>query len=130
MKEIKVHESLQLEQIVTEQMLAYHVGSGFVSVYATPMMIAFMEQVAATCLQPFLDEGYTSVGTMMQTTHTAATPIGMKVYVKAEIIAVDRKKVTFEITAHDEKDCIGKALHERFIVHKETFENKANNKKD
>lgn len=129
MKEIKLHTSLQLEQIVSEQMLACHVGSGSVNVYATPMMIAFMEQAAATCLQSFLDEGYTSVGTMIQTTHTAATPVGMKVSVNAEIIAVDRKKVTFEITAHDEKDCIGKAIHERFIVQKEVFETKAASKK-
>lgn len=128
MKEIKLHEVLEMEKNVTKEMLACHVGSGSVSVYATPMMIAFMEQVAASCLQPFLDEGYTSVGTMIQTSHTAATPVGMKVHVKAEIIAVDRKKVTFEIIAHDEKDCIGKAIHERFIVHKETFENKANSK--
>lgn len=125
MKEIQINAYMEKEQIVTDTMLACHVGSGTVSVYATPMMIAFMENTAAACLQQFLDDGETSVGTMIQTTHTAPTPVGMKVCVHAEIIAVDRKKVTFSITAYDEKDCIGKAIHERFIVQKDKFEQKA-----
>ena len=77
------------------------------------------------CLQPFLEEGETSVGVLMHTTHDAATPAGMKVRISAEIIAVDRKKVTFSIIAQDEKDIIGKASHERFVVMKEKFEAKA-----
>ena len=75
-----------------------------------------------------LDEGETSVGVMMNTTHDAATPAGMKVSVTAEITAVDRKKVSFSIIAKDEKDVIGKASHDRFVVVKEKFETKAQSK--
>ena len=125
MKEIKLHTKLTKKITVEESMLASHVGSGIVNVYATPMMIAAMEHAAVQCLQPFLEEGETSVGVLMHTTHDAATPAGMKVRISAEIIAVDRKKVTFSIIAQDEKDIIGKASHERFVVMKEKFEAKA-----
>lgn len=128
MKEITIGSVLTKELTVTDDLLACHVGSGIVQVYATPMMIALMENTACECLNPFLDEGETSVGVMMNTTHDAATPAGMKVRVTAEIIAVDRKKVSFSIIAEDEKDIIGKASHDRFVVNKEKFESKAQSK--
>lgn len=128
MKEITIGSVLTKELTVTDDLLACHVGSGIVQVYATPMMIALMENTACECLNPFLDEGETSVGVMMNTTHDAATPAGMKVRVTAEIIAVDRKKVSFSIIAEDEKDVIGKASHDRFVVNKEKFESKAQSK--
>ncbi|WP_270324358.1 thioesterase family protein [[Eubacterium] hominis] len=128
MKEIKIGSVLTKEITVTDDLLACHVGSGIVNVYATPMMIALMENTACECLNPFLDEGETSVGVMMNTTHDAATPAGMKVSVTAEITAVDRKKVSFSIIAKDEKDIIGKASHDRFVVVKEKFETKAQSK--
>lgn len=128
MKEIKIGSVLTKEITVTDDLLACHVGSGIVNVYATPMMIALMENTACECLNPFLDESETSVGVMMNTTHDAATPAGMKVSVTAEITAVDRKKVSFSIIAKDEKDVIGKASHDRFVVVKEKFEAKAQSK--
>lgn len=128
MKEITIGSVLTKELTVTNDLLACHVGSGIVQVYATPMMIALMENTACECLNQFLDEGETSVGVMMNTTHDAATPAGMKVRVTAEITAVDRKKVSFSIIAEDEKDVIGKASHDRFVVNKEKFESKAQSK--
>lgn len=128
MKEIKIGSVLTKEITVTDDLLACHVGSGIVRVYATPMMIALMENTACECLNQFLDEGETSVGVMMNTTHDAATPAGMKVSVSAEITGVDRKKVSFSIIAKDEKDIIGKASHDRFVVIKEKFESKAQSK--
>lgn len=125
MLDIIVNTSFSNEVVVDERMLACNVGSGIVQVYATPMMIAFMENTAVKCLNQFLEEGETSVGVMMNTTHDAATPAGMLVRVCATITAVDRKKVSFKIEAHDEKDCIGVATHDRFIVVKEKFEARA-----
>lgn len=130
MKEIKLQASLTKECLVTNELLASSVGSGIVEVYATPMMIALMENCAAELLSQFLEEGETSVGIRIQTTHDAATPAGMKVWATAEITAVDRKKVTFRIVAKDEKDVIGVAEHARFIVNKEAFEAKAQSKLD
>lgn len=128
MKEIKIGSVLTKEITVTDDLLACHVGSGIVRVYATPMMIALMENTACECLNQFLDEGETSVGVMMNTTHDAATPSGMKVSVTVEITNVDRKKVSFSIISKDEKDIIGKASHDRFVVIKEKFESKAQSK--
>lgn len=125
MKDIKLQATKTEERIVDEASLAKNVGSGSVAVFATPMMIALMEHTAATLLDEFLDEGETSVGVMMNTTHDAATPVGMKVYATAEITAVDRRKVSFRIEARDEKDVIGVATHDRVIVGKEKFEARA-----
>lgn len=125
MKDIKLQATKTEERIVDEASLAKNVGSGSVAVFATPMMIALMEHTAATLLDEFLDEGETSVGVMMNTTHDAATPAGMKVYATAEITAVDRRKVSFRIEARDEKDVIGVATHDRVVVGKEKFEARA-----
>lgn len=128
MKEIKLGATYTLETTVEESLLASHVGSGIVDVYATPMMIALMEKTATLCLDSYLDEGETSVGVMINTTHDAATPSGMDVQATAEIIAVEHKKVTFRIVAKDECDTIGVAKHERFIVVKDKFEARAKTK--
>lgn len=128
MKEILKGTSFEIEKVVTEQMKACVVGSGDVNVLATPMMIAFMENCASNCLKQFLEDGETSVGAIINSTHIAPTPVGMKVFVKATITEVDRKKVDFEVIARDEKEEIGRATHTRFIVNKEKFENKCLNK--
>ena len=125
MKEIEIQASCTKETSVTHEMLASSVGSGSVDVYATPMMIALMEKAASQLLVPYLDEGETSVGIRMD----AATPEGMMVSATAVVTGVDRRKVTFSITARDEKEVIGTATHERFIVAKEKFEAKAQSKK-
>lgn len=128
MEEIKVGQSFTKEITVTEELLALTVGSGDVKVYATPMMVCLMEEVAATCLKQYLDSETTSVGTMISTSHVSATPVSMKVSAKATITAVDGKKVSFDIEASDEKGSIGKGTHERFILNREKFEAKTNEK--
>lgn len=128
MKEIKIGTSITETITVSENDLACRVGSGIVEVYATPMMIARMEHAACSCLEEFLEDGETSVGISISTSHDAATPCGMQVKVTATIASVDRKKVSFEIEAYDEVDCIGKATHDRFIVKKEIFEARAKQK--
>ncbi len=125
MKEIQIGATCHETQIVTEAMLAKSVGSGDVAVYATPMMIALMEHTAAALLKNYLDKQETSVGTMIHTTHEAATPCGMEVKVTAEIIACEGRKVSFRITASDALSVIGTATHERVIVQKDKFEARA-----
>lgn len=125
MREILVGTSFEIEKVVTEEMKACIVGSGDVNVLATPMMIAFMENCASNCIKQFLDDGETSMGAMINSTHISPTPVGMKVFVKATVTEVDRKKIDFEIIARDEREEIGKATHTRFIVNKEKFENKS-----
>ena len=109
------------ETVVTEHNTADAVGSGLVPVFATPYMIALMENAASISLLPYLaaDEG--TVGTHLDVAHTSATPIGMKVWADAVVTAVDGKKITFEVSAFDEAGEIGRGTHERFIIRPEKF---------
>ena len=128
MKDIILGTSHTLSTTVTEEKLACNMKSGSLPVFATPAMAALMEETAAAALSIFLDEGKTSVGTALDLKHTAATPLGMKVTATAEIIEVDRRRVTFQVTVRDEQEEIGSARHDRFIVGAEKFLAKANAK--
>ena len=116
------------ETVVTEHNTADAVGSGLVPVFATPYMIALMENAASTSLLPYLaaDEG--TVGTHLDVAHTSATPIGMKVWADAVVTAVDGKKITFEVSAFDEAGESGRGTHERCIIRPEKFLAKAQGK--
>ena len=109
------------ETVVTENNTASAVGSGLVPVFATPFMIAIMEHAAVNALLPQLAEDEGSVGTHLDVSHDSATPIGMKVWAEAEVLAVEGKKITFAVAAFDEAGPIGKGTHERFIIKPERF---------
>ena len=126
--EITIGKEHTVSVTVTEQLLAKNVGSGTVEVYATPMMIALMEKASAECVQQFLTDEQTTVGTKINISHIAATPLGMKVEATATIIEVDKKKISFKIKAVDQVGIIGEGTHERFIVNQELFNQKAKNK--
>ena len=115
------------ELTVTEELLANKVGSGLVSVFATPMMIAGIEGTAAASVASELEAGKTTVGTLMNVTHVAATPAGMKVRFETELteIAPNGKMLTFKVAAYDEKGLIGEGTHQRAIVDQARFEAKA-----
>ena len=123
-KGIKGHH----EEVVTHELTAARVGSGLVEVYATPMMIALMEKTCAAAVEPFLAEGDGTVGTLVNVTHSAATPVGMKVWCECELVDMDRRRLVFEVTAYDERGVIGQGTHERFIINKEKFQSKASQK--
>lgn len=103
---------------------AAEVGSGLLLVFATPTMIAMMEQAACDAIAAELEEGMSSVGTKIDITHDAATPVGMEVRAEATLTAVDGRHLFFTVEAFDEKGPIGKGLHERFLVNSERFLNK------
>ena len=109
------------DALVEQEDTAKVVGSGDLLVYATPCMVALMEGAACESIAPFLAEGESSVGTMMQVNHTSATPVGMEVRAESRVTAVDGRKVTFAITAFDEAGEIGNAIHERFIIKADRF---------
>ncbi len=115
------------EQVVTDELLANRVGSGLVAVYATPMMIAGIEGTAAASVAGDLAPGQTTVGCQMNVSHVAATPAGMKVHFETELTAVSAngKMLTFRVTAYDEAGLIGEGEHQRAIVWKDRFEEKA-----
>ena len=120
----------QLEQVVTEDLTAAAIGSGALPVFGTPFMAAMMENAAMTCLQQFLEDGQGSVGTHLDITHTAPTPIGMKVTAEAEIkdVSENGKMVVFNVRAWDEKGPISSGIHTRAIINNEKFLSKCNTK--
>lgn len=101
------------------------VGSGLLPVFATPSMIALMENAAVNAVQSALEEGQGTVGTHMDVSHDAATPVGMAVYAEAELTAVYGRKLTFAVRAFDQAGPIGGGVHERFIITNDRFLAKA-----
>lgn len=114
--------------IVTEQQTAKYLGSGELAVFATPCMIALMENTAYKSVQPFLDPGQGTVGTLLNVKHLAATPVGMEVRCETKLIEIDRKRLVFEVKAFDACGLIGEGTHERFVIDNQKFMQKANGK--
>lgn len=113
-----------VETVVDEENTALAVGSGDMEVFATPMMIALMENAAAACIAADLGEENTSVGTMISVSHVSATPMGMKVKATAELVNVEGRKYDFKVTAEDERGLIGEGTHSRVSVNREKFYHK------
>lgn len=90
-------------------------------VFATAFMVGFMEWACMEALRPYLEEGERTLGTMINITHQAATPPGMKVTAHVRCLEVDGKRTFWEIEARDEVEVIGKGTHERFTVNNERF---------
>ena len=106
---------------VTDNDTARSAGSGDLEVFSTPKMIALMEEASYKCIEPYLDEGASSVGTLMNVKHLSATPVGMEVTAECEVCEVDGRRVVFSVKAYDEKGLIGEGTHERFIIYKDKF---------
>lgn len=116
------------EVLVSEANSAKTMGSGTLDVFATPSMTALMEQTAWKSVAPYLDEGCGTVGTRLEITHDAPTPLGMKVCCESELTEIDGRRLVFYVAAFDEKGKIGEGNHERFIIQNEKFQAKANKK--
>ncbi|MFO8054453.1 MAG: thioesterase family protein [Bacteroidales bacterium] len=120
--------SKKSETIVKKHETASAYGSGSLEVYATPAMIAFMENTALNAVASHLPKGYNTVGTHVNIKHHKATPVGMKVQCKATLTAAVGNKLIFEIEARDEEGKIGSGEHKRYIVDEARFMKKFGNK--
>lgn len=114
--------------MVTEQNTAAALGSGTVAVFATPAMINLIEYTCAQSVQDVLEAGQTTVGTHLDVSHDAPTPIGMEVRCTSELVKVDGRALSFKVEVTDGTGVVGKGTHDRFIVDKAKFESKANAK--
>lgn len=125
--EIDIKQGLcaKAETVVQMKDTAKTMESGLLVVLATPRLIALMEKAAYTAVQPLLPEGYSTVGIHISVSHLAATPVGVKVWVKATLVEIEGKKLMFNIEAYDERDKIGEARHERFVIEEDRFLKKA-----
>jgi fluoroacetyl-CoA thioesterase len=111
----------ELEHIVTDADTASQWGSGLVPVFSTPALVGLLESAAVKALTGHLPAGQTTVGVHIDVRHLAATPVGMQVRVRAELTALEGRKLFFKIQAWDAVELIGEAEHERFIVDEARF---------
>ena len=118
----------QQELTVTLDKCAGALGSGNLDGFATPAMIALIEETAWRSVAPFLDPGQGTVGTKLEISHLAATPLGMKVSCRTELTEVDRRRLVFKAEVFDASGKVGEGTHERFIVENEKFLSRARSK--
>jgi predicted thioesterase len=119
----------ELEKTVTETDTASHWGSGGLPVFSTPALVGLMESAAVVSLYGSVPPGHSTVGVRIDVRHLAATPVGMAVRAKAELIEVEGRRLVFKIQAWDEVELIGEASHDRFVVEETRFVEKVAAKK-
>ena len=123
--EIPIGMCAEVSTLVEREDTAQIVGSGSLLVYATPCMVALMEGAACEVVAEALPEGKTTVGIELAIKHLSATPVGLEVTAKAEVVETDGKIVTFKVTASDEAGVIGEGIHKRAIISTQRFLEKA-----
>ena len=117
------------EVVVSEDLTAKHIGSGTVLVLSTPMMIALMEKTCRLSVKPYLEEGRETVGTHVDVSHDSAVPFGNTVWCESEVVAIDRRKLTFRVVVYDDNGIVGQGTHERFVIDEKKFAQKMEAKK-
>lgn len=113
--------SAEFNHTVSDVDTAAHWGSGGLPVFSTPALVGLMESTAVIALRGHLPPGQTTVGGHIDVRHLAATPVGMQVRARAELVAIDGRKFVFKIQAWDENEIIGEAYHDRFVIDEAKF---------
>ena len=116
------------EMVVGEQHTAPRIGSGRIRVLATPVMINLIEAAALAAIEQSLPEEHQSLGTRLDLSHVAATPVGMRVRATAEVVRVEGRTVHLRVAAHDERELIGEGTHERVVVNVARFDERVQRK--
>ena len=119
---IEVGGSREQTWIVERGHLASAFGSGLVDVLATPVLVGFCEECARRLVEPHLTTGQKTVGASISLDHLAATPPGMTVTVRATLVEVEGRRLTFEIEARDEVEPVAQARHVRYVIDATRFE--------
>jgi fluoroacetyl-CoA thioesterase len=121
MPSIPVGTKHEFRRRVTDEIAINFMGLEGARVLGTPFLILELEMASRNAILPLLDPGYDSVGTEVNVRHLAATPMGMEVTFRSEVIGVDDRKVRFKVEAFDEKEQVADGTHERFVIHVERF---------
>ena len=129
MKDIAKGITASVEKTVEEKDFASVHGSGSLPVYATPAMAALMEKTACVLLEPYMEEGETTVGISLNLQHLKASLCGMKLTCTATLVQTEGRKTVFDIEVRDALSVVGTARHERFSVLSEPFMQKAEENK-
>ncbi|GIJ47484.1 thioesterase [Virgisporangium aliadipatigenens] len=120
-----VGATVRVALIVGEADTAQAVGSGDVPVLGTPRVLALAEAATVAVTAPRLPSGATTVGTRVELTHTAATPVGRTVWAQATLAKVDGRRLTFEVAVRDGSTVVAEARIERVLVDRQKFLAKA-----
>jgi fluoroacetyl-CoA thioesterase len=99
-------------------------GESLPPVLSTPKIVSYLERTAHQSILPFLAEGQTSVGTIVTLRHLAATPVGMEVRFRTELLEVERRRLRFKIEAWDAVEKIAEGENERFIIDRARFDDR------
>lgn len=118
----------KVEIVVGTRDTAAHVGSGKIGVLATPILVTLLESAALQAVERLMPPGSQTVGTRLDLSHTAATPVGMTVRARAELIAVEGRKLTFRLHAEDAVETIADGTHERLIISVDRFDQRMQKK--
>jgi fluoroacetyl-CoA thioesterase len=116
------------EIVVAHEHTAPFVGSGRIEVLATPVMINLFEAAALAAVEHLLPPGHQSLGIHLDVSHTAATPIGLRVTASAEVVHVEGRTITFKVAARDEFEEIGGGTHQRVVVSVARFDERVQRK--
>ena len=119
--ELKPGITNKTKTIVTKEQCANTWGSGGLEVYATPAMIALMENTAWASVEPCMEEGRSTVGTKLDVSHLSASPVGARITCESELVEIDGRRLVFKVSASDDAGLIGEGMHERFIINTEKF---------
>jgi fluoroacetyl-CoA thioesterase len=119
----------EVRHVVDASMLASALGSGTLDVFATPALVALMENAAIQALEGHLTPEQTSVGVRVDIRHLAATPPGVEVGARAELVEVDGRRLVFRVEAFDSHERIGEGSHERAVVDPQRLLARANAKR-
>jgi predicted thioesterase len=114
--------------IVANEHTAPFVGSGRIAVLATPVMINVIEAAALEAIEHLLPEGHQSLGTHLDVSHVAATPVGLRVTATAEVVKVEGRTITLHVEARDEVEVIGNGTHQRVVVSVPRFDERVQRK--
>jgi fluoroacetyl-CoA thioesterase len=110
------------ELVVAAEHTAPFVGSGRIAVLATPVMINLIEAAALAAVEHLLPAGHQSLGIHLDVSHTAATPVGLRVTASAEVLRLEGRTITFRVEARDPFEAIGGGTHQRVVVSVERFD--------
>ena len=121
MRQIPLGTQAEQKLLVTSEIAVNFLGLETARVLGTPYLIGFLEITARNAIKPLLGADEDTVGTEVNVRHLAATPIGLQVTFRAEVIAVNDRRVNFKVEAFDEKEKIAEGTHERFIVNVPRF---------
>ena len=120
----------EIRTVVTREMTAKHIGSGSTEVLSTPTMILLMEEAARRLADEHLPEGQTTVGVSVNVKHARAVPVGEEVVVRAEIMAVEGRRIMYWVEARWGGKLVGYGYHERAIIDIEEFSKRLEGEKN